>query len=148
MEVQSRTNNVATTTASDSSTIWLFDSVCVLCSWSVRLTLRYEISPLIKFVSIQSTEGRGIAILNGIDPDNPESFLYLEGGQVLAKSDGVFALAKHLKYPLKLVRLGRFMPKFIRDKAYDIIAQNRYKLFGRLDACIVPGEEARDRFVL
>lgn len=132
----------------ESSPIWLFDSVCVLCETSVRFTIRHEIAPNIRFVSIQSVRGREIANENGIDPDDPESFLFIENGETHAKSDGVIALANHLKYPARMIKFGWVVPKFIRDRAYDIIALNRYKLFGRRNECIIPDELMRHRFVL
>ena len=128
--------------------IWLFDSVCVLCENSVKFALRHEKSPDIQFVSIQSESGRVIARQNDIDPDNPESFLFIENGKVYAKSDGVLALAKHLRYPARLLFIGKFIPKRLRDKGYDLIARNRYRLFGRHDQCIAPTPETHHRFIL
>ena len=128
--------------------VWLFDSVCVLCENSVQFALRYEKSSSIQFVSIQSEPGRIIAHQNDIDPDNPESFLFIENNQVFAKSDGVLALAKHLRYPARLLIAGKFIPKILRDWVYDLIARNRYRIFGRHDHCIVPNPETRHRFIL
>jgi predicted DCC family thiol-disulfide oxidoreductase YuxK len=42
---------------------------------------------------------------------------------------------------------ARVLPKVFRDAAYDLIARTRYRLFGRLDQCLVPGAEVRSRFV-
>ena len=132
----------------DSASIWLFDSVCVLCENSVQFALRHEKSSSIQFVSIQSEPGRMIAMQNDIDPDDPESFLFIENNQVFAKSDGVLALAKHLNYPAKLLILLKFIPKSLRDWGYDLIARNRYRIFGRHEHCIVPTAEIRHRFIL
>ena len=128
--------------------IWLFDSVCVLCDNSVQFALRFEKSPSIQFISIQSEPGRKIARQNNVDPDNPESFLFIENGQVFAKSDGVLALANHLRFPARILKIGKIVPKFLRDWAYDLIARNRYRIFGRRDNCIVPNPETRHRFIL
>ena len=128
--------------------IWLFDSVCVLCENSVQFALRHEKSAAIQFVAIQSEPGRVIARQNDIDPDNPQSFLFIENGQVFAKSDGVVALARHLRYPARLLFLVKLLPKRIRDWGYDLIARNRYRLFGRHDQCIAPTPETRHRFIL
>ena len=55
--------------------IMLFDSVCVLCDTSVHFVLKHEKHPLIRFVAIQSEEGRKLADRFGINPDDPESQL-------------------------------------------------------------------------
>ncbi len=128
--------------------IWLFDGVCVLCNGAVQYTLKHEKQPLIRFVSIQSVEGRQLALQHGLDPDDPQSFLFIENGEALPRSDGVIALARHLDGPAGLIPLLRFVPKFLRDFAYDRIARNRYRLFGRKSECPVPDAGIRHRFVL
>jgi predicted DCC family thiol-disulfide oxidoreductase YuxK len=128
--------------------VWLFDSACVLCSGGVRYTLQHEREPLIRFVAIQSDVGRAMARQHGIDPENPDSFLFVDGEKVLKKSDGVLALIKYLNGPARLLLAGRFLPRFLRDWLYDRIARNRYRLFGRMQTCLVPDSAMRQRFVL
>lgn len=128
--------------------IWLFDEVCVLCNGAVQYTLKHEKEPLIRFVSIQSVEGRQLAKQHGLDPDDPQSFLFIDNGEALPRSDGVIALARHLDGPAGLIPLLRFVPKLLRDFAYDRIARNRYRLFGRKSECPVPDAGIRHRFVL
>ena len=128
--------------------VWLFDSECVLCEWGVRYTLQRELEPSIKFVSIQSEAGKSLALENDIDPHDPVTFLFIEDGKVLTKSDGVLALVQHLKGPSRWLRIGQILPKKFRDFLYTIIARNRYAIFGKKDTCIVPEQSHKDRFVL
>ena len=128
--------------------IWLYDGVCVLCSGGVRYTLRHERDHATRFVAIQSAEGRALAERHGIDPDEPDSFLFIEHGQALAKSDGVIGLARHLGGPARLLLLGRLLPKRWRDWLYDRVARNRYSLFGRKQGCELPDPAQRHRFSL
>lgn len=128
--------------------IWLFDSLCVLCSRGVQYTLRHEKTPRIHFVAIQSDAGRAIAERHGIDPDHPTSFLFIENGQALEKSDAVIALSRHLTGPARLGPLFRFVPKGLRDAVYNWIARNRYRMFGKMATCMIPDADQRDRFVL
>ncbi|WP_026941720.1 thiol-disulfide oxidoreductase DCC family protein [Hellea balneolensis] len=128
--------------------IFLFDGHCVLCSRGVHYVLRYEASPDTRFVAILSGEGRKLAALHNINPENPKSFLWIENGQALAASEGVLALLRHVGGPAKFFRLGRIIPRPIRDWLYYTVAKNRYKVFGRTESCYVPTPENRDRFVL
>ncbi|MEM9734324.1 MAG: DCC1-like thiol-disulfide oxidoreductase family protein [Pseudomonadota bacterium] len=128
--------------------IWLYDSVCILCDGAVRFTLAQERAPTINFVAIQSEHGRRLAKAHGLDPDDPVSFLFIENKTARTKSDAVIALAKHLKYPARLLALVRFIPRIVRDKAYDLIAQNRYKIFGKSETCLVPDAAVRSRFTV
>jgi predicted DCC family thiol-disulfide oxidoreductase YuxK len=127
--------------------VWLYDGACALCLVAARYTLAHEIKPSIRFVAVQSREGREIAANHGIDPDDPESFLFLERGRALAKSDGVLAIARRLRGLARLVLLGRFLPRPVRDWLYDRVARSRYRIFGRREICGAPGAAVRDRFI-
>jgi len=133
---------------SPAAPIWLYDGVCALCSGGVRYTLRHERDHDIRFVAIQSREGRALAQSHGIDPDEPDSFLFIENGQALAKSDGVLALTRHLNGPARLLLLGQPLPKRWRDWLYDRVARNRYRLFGRKAFCEMPYPATRHRFTV
>lgn len=128
--------------------VWLFDGVCLLCSGAVRYTLRHEQEPNIRFVAIQSAEGRRLALEHGIDPNEPDTFLFIDNGKALTKSDGVLALVQHLKGPVRFAQIGRIVPRLWRDWLYDRIARNRYQLFGRSETCFLPDAGTRGRFVL
>jgi predicted DCC family thiol-disulfide oxidoreductase YuxK len=39
------------------------------------------------------------------------------------------------------------LPDFPLNTAYDLIARNRYRIFGRYETCLVPRPEYKDRFV-
>ena len=81
--------------------IYLFDGHCVLCSRGVRYVLKYEKAPEVRFVAIQSNEGRRLAEQNGVDPDKPHTFLYVENGKALERTDAVFALAEKVGGPAR-----------------------------------------------
>jgi predicted DCC family thiol-disulfide oxidoreductase YuxK len=42
---------------------------------------------------------------------------------------------------------GIIIPKKLRDVIYRIIAQNRYRLFGKQKSCRIPTPELKDRFL-
>lgn len=128
--------------------IWLFDSHCLLCSAGVQYTLRHEKRASINFWSIQSEKGRALAQAHGVDPDDPTTFLFIEDGQALGKSDAIIALSRHLNGSARLVRITRILPRALRDAVYSVIARNRYKWFGKSDSCIVPSAQTRGRFIL
>lgn len=128
--------------------IWLYDGVCVLCSRAVRFALKHERDHAMRFVSIQSREGRELAERHGIDPDDPQSFLFIVGGRAFAKSDGVLRLVGRLNGSARLILVGWILPKLIRDWLYDRVARNRYQIFGRKTACETPGPAHRHRFSL
>ena len=137
-----------TVRAADGRAIWLYDGLCGFCSWSVRFLLAHERAPSSRFVAIQSKLGKEIAIGYGIDPDMPSTFLFIEDGQAHEKSDGVIVLAAHLRWPWRALAALRVIPKPWRDRAYDVIARNRFRILGRKEVCDLPPPNVRDRFVV
>ena len=127
---------------------WVFDSHCVLCEGGVHYTLKHEKSASIRFVAIGSTEGRRLAVEHGVNPDDPSTFLFIENGLALGKSDAVIALSRHLNGPARMVPWMRILPRRVRDAAYGVIARHRYRLFGKNDLCLLPSAENQHRFVL
>jgi predicted DCC family thiol-disulfide oxidoreductase YuxK len=41
----------------------------------------------------------------------------------------------------------RFVPKELRDTAYRFVARNRYRFFGKKEACWMPTRELKERFL-
>jgi len=130
----------------EAAPVLVYDGFCALCSWTVRHTLAHEITPSIRFVAIQSEEGRALAAADGIDWQNPESLLFLENRRMLKKSEAFFALARQLRGLARFAFLARALPRFVTDAIYDLVARNRYRWFGRETRCAAPNEELRARF--
>lgn len=128
--------------------IYIFDGHCVLCSRGVQWVLKHERNPDMRFVAILSGEGRELAEANGIDPEIPQSFLFIKSGEIYRSSDAVIALARHVGGIGKMAIIGKILPRPLRDWLYGLIARNRYRIFGRTEQCYVPSPENRARFVL
>ena len=129
--------------------IYVYDGVCVLCSRAVQYVLRHDTSDSpIRFVAIKSQEGRQIARDNGVDPNDPHTFIFVDDDGSYVLSDAVFKMAKRAGGPGRFIRVFRFVPKPVRDWFYARLANNRYNWFGKLDHCFLPAELDRHRFVL
>ena len=128
--------------------VYVFDGHCILCSRAVQYVLKHERSPDMRFVAIQSTEGREVAKNNQVDPDDPSTFLLVINDRVLKSSDALVALIRYAGGPARALLPFRFLPRRVRDWLYARIAKNRYRIFGETDTCFVPDPETRARFVL
>lgn len=124
----------------------LYDGVCVLCSGWMRFVASRDADRRFLFTPIQSDYGRALAIKHGIDPDNPQSNAVLIDGAVNLRSDSAIAALSRLP-GYGWVRAFRIVPKPIRDRLYSMIARNRYRWFGRHDACDIGGAKFADRVV-
>jgi predicted DCC family thiol-disulfide oxidoreductase YuxK len=118
----------------------LFDGVCVLCSRGCRFVNKRDRRGYFRFVPIQLAEGRPLAEQLGIDPDRPDSFALVANGQAYVKSEAVLRIARELPH-WRWTWVFHFIPRVIRDAIYDLVARNRYRWFGRRDACILPNSD-------
>jgi predicted DCC family thiol-disulfide oxidoreductase YuxK len=120
----------------------LIDGACVLCAASFRFVARRDHARIFRFAPVQSEFGATAARAIGIDPAQPDSFAVILGGRALLKSTAVIAIARRLpgwSWTASLLAV----PRPIRDWLYDRVARNRFLLFGRRDACMLPTAELR-----
>jgi predicted DCC family thiol-disulfide oxidoreductase YuxK len=118
----------------------LFDGVCILCSRGCRFVSKRDRRGYFRFVPIQLAEGRPLAEQLGIDPDRPDSFAFVANGQAYVKSEAALRIARELPR-WQWTWVFHFIPRVIRDAIYDLVARNRYRWFGRRDACILPNSD-------
>ena len=127
--------------------IVLFDAVCRLCSANAQFILRHDRHAYFRLASMQSEAGAALYRRFGIDPEDPESLLVVDGDLMFRDSDAVIRIYSGLGWPWRAAAAARFLPKRVRDPAYRWIARNRYRLFGRRKVCWAPSPEWRDRFL-
>jgi predicted DCC family thiol-disulfide oxidoreductase YuxK len=124
----------------------LFDGVCVFCSRWVRFVADRDKAKRFRFTTIQSAYGARLAQALGIDPDDPDTNAVIHGGLAYKKSDGALTVLSHLP-GWGFTRALFAVPKPLRDAVYNLIARNRYRIFGKFDACIVPDAKLRARVI-
>ena len=124
----------------------LFDGICNLCNGSVQFILKRDTGKIFYFASLQSDYGRKLLNQFNLPTDNFNSFILYENGKIYTKSTGVIKMFELLK-GWKWIKIFRFVPKFIRDTVYSLIAKNRYKWFGKKEECWVPTPEWEIRFL-
>lgn len=125
----------------------VFDGVCALCSFWVRFVAPRDPAGLYRFAPIQSEAGAELARRFGIDPDYPQTNVVVRDGRAWFKSDAALRVLADLP-GWRWTRLLRPVPRVVRDFLYDRIARNRYRLFGRHEACMMPTPELKARFLL
>ena len=123
----------------------LYDGVCVFCSRWIRFIAARDVTRRFRFTAIQSAYGTRLAQAFGIDPDDPDTNAVIHGGvalfQIRRRADGAVASAG-----LALgTRCCVSVPKPLRDTVYNLVARNRYRIFGKYEECFVPDAEMRAR---
>jgi predicted DCC family thiol-disulfide oxidoreductase YuxK len=133
--------------AGDGDAIIVFDGVCVLCNGWVRFLLRHDRNGRYRFAAMQSAAGRELLAAHGLDPNNPSSLLLIEGGRAYADTDAIRRVLAGLGGAWRIAQLTVLIPRGLRDPLYRHVARNRYRWFGRREACLLPPAEERERFL-
>ena len=122
----------------------LYDGVCVFCSRWIRFVAARDTKRHFRFTAIQSGYGTRLAQAFGIDPDDPDTNAVIRGGNAFFKSDAALTVLGALP-GWGWVRVLRSAPKPLRDAVYNLVARNRYRIFGKYDECFVPDAGMRAR---
>jgi predicted DCC family thiol-disulfide oxidoreductase YuxK len=124
----------------------LFDGVCVFCSRWVRFVAARDVEKRFRFTTIQSSYGARLARTFGIDPTDPDTNAVVYGGKAHLQSDAALTVLSTLP-GWRWARALLLVPKPLRDAVYGLIARNRYRIFGKYDACMVPDANLRARVI-
>jgi predicted DCC family thiol-disulfide oxidoreductase YuxK len=131
----------------DDQPIIVFDGKCVLCSGFANLVMRRDLNHRFRLLAAQTPLGAALYRHFGLDPIDYETAVLIEGGEAFVKSDASIRILARLGLPWSLARLGRLIPLRLRDRLYDFVARNRFRWFGRREACYLPAPSDADRFI-
>jgi predicted DCC family thiol-disulfide oxidoreductase YuxK len=131
----------------DAGPVAFVDGTCGLCTRSARLLARLDRSGEVRICPVGSPLGRAVLAHFGLDPDDPDSWLWLEDGRAYTSLDGIVRLGRRVGGVGRLFAVARVLPRPAQDWLYRRIARNRYALAGRTDLCAVPDEGLRRRLL-
>ncbi|MTB49396.1 thiol-disulfide oxidoreductase DCC family protein [Lewinella sp. W8] len=128
--------------------ILFFDGVCNLCHGAVQWFLKRDKRGVLRFASLQSDLAAELLPKHGVDLEALSSLVLYRDGKVYTHSDGAMEAARLLGgvwTPLSTAL--KIFPRGLRDAVYNWIAANRYRWFGKKEACWLPRPEWKARFV-
>jgi predicted DCC family thiol-disulfide oxidoreductase YuxK len=126
----------------------LYDGECGLCDRTVQFLLRHDHRGVLSYAPLQGETARPFV---GDKPAVDTMLLVerLDDGstRISARSRGVFRTLAKLGGIWRVLAWLRVLPAFLTDLGYRLIAANRVRWFGRVDACRVPDPAVRQRFL-
>jgi len=148
---------------SSTQNIILFDGVCNLChgvvNWVIANdpNMNFKFLPLQKLDRIEQLQDISEALLHKIKKahkyqspgrDNDwHTVMLLEDGVLHEKSTAVLRICRRLSGLYPVLYTYVLIPKGLRDWIYDVVAENRYRWFGKKLQCMVPKTNQADRFI-
>ena len=134
--------------SADKGPILFFDGFCNLCNQSVQFVIKHDAQAKVRFSPLQNEAGQAareaVKELLGYVPD---SLILLDKGQYYTQSDAALHLALYLDGSWKHLARLRIIPALLRNAVYRLIADNRYRLWGKKEACMIPTPALKARFL-
>ena len=132
--------------------IILYDGVCGLCNRLNLLVLRRDRRDRFRFASLQSGFAGTILSRHGKDPKDLNTLYLVENPEESAerlhsRSQAIFRILSGLGGIWMVGSVLRFLPRIVLDRAYNWIAKNRYRLFGKYDTCPLPDPQWKAKFL-
>jgi predicted DCC family thiol-disulfide oxidoreductase YuxK len=153
-------------TSTDCRKIVLYDGLCGMCDGVVQFLLRHDKRDAFRFAPQQGQAARQILGRQTLQRQTPDrhalgsatGFAALDTicvienyespqEQVYTKSDAALRIADGLGGIWTFALAARLLPRSFRDACYDLVARNRYRIFGRRTECRIPTADDRHKFL-
>lgn len=134
-------------------TLMLYDGVCGLCDFGVQFILERDKRDHFQFAALQTDLAATILGRHHIDAKEMATFYIIDhvgtdAETVRDRSQAVLRVLQRLGGLYAIIGVfGRVFPRFVLDAFYRVVAKNRYRWFGKRDACRLPSPSERLKFV-
>ena len=122
----------------------LFDGVCGMCNRSVDFLMSIDSRNLLLFSPLQ---GEFAAKEAKEETADLSTVVFYDDGILHRRSGAVLRILGQLGGMWSSAYLLLVVPAPVRDWVYGLIARNRYKFFGKREACRMPTKEEREKFL-
>jgi predicted DCC family thiol-disulfide oxidoreductase YuxK len=127
--------------------IILFDGVCNFCNFWVNFIIDRDAADSFRFAALQSDKGQELLKKFKLNTGDFDTFILIDDEKFYKKSTAALRISKKLNGAWKIFYSLIIIPKPIRDFVYSLIANNRYKFFGKREVCRVPTEQEKNKFL-
>lgn len=128
-------------------TVVLFDGVCKLCNGWAKFLIQHDRYHRVRLATVQSLEGQALLSWAGLAVDAFDTMAVIRDRHYWVRSEAFFEVVAKLPAAWPILGLLRIFPRWLRDWAYDRVALNRYRLFGKHDVCLLPTPDHERRFL-
>ncbi len=128
-------------------TVVLFDGVCKLCNGWAKFLIRHDRAQRVRLASVQSPAGQALLAWAGLPLQQFDTMAVIRDRHYWVRSEAILEVVALLPWVWRPLKLLRYIPRVLRDWAYDRIALNRYRLFGKYDVCLLPSPDHERRFL-
>ena len=125
----------------------LFDGVCGLCDRLVSFLVRVDHARTLRYAPLQGETAQALRERFPEIPADLASMAFVDDGRVYLRSRAVLRVLGTLGWPWRAFAVFSWLPLWLTDAGYRLVARTRYGIFGKLDACRLPNEEEKSLFL-
>jgi predicted DCC family thiol-disulfide oxidoreductase YuxK len=125
----------------------VFDGECVLCSAFVQWVMANDPQGRFRFTPAQGPLGQALYADLGLDTVAFETNLLVADGVVFGKLAAIVETCRRLGGVWRAAGVLKLLPAGLGDWGYDLIARNRYRLFGARETCWLPSAQMAERVI-
>ena len=124
--------------------IVVFDGVCVLCNKFFNWLIKNDKDEKFMYTNFQSDFSKK----NNLKLKDINSVAVIKtNGEKIYKVEAVYYILKKIDRYFIVQILLKLLPLFLTNICYDLIANFRYRIFGKYETCIIPNENVRKNFI-
>ena len=124
--------------------IVVFDGVCVLCNRFFNWLIKNDKNEKFMYTNFQSDFSKK----NNLKLKEINSVAVIKtNGEKIYKVQAVYYILKKIDRYFIVRILLKLLPLFLKNICYDLIANFRYRIFGKYETCIIPNENVRKNFI-
>jgi len=119
-----------------------FDGICLLCSVLVNFIMLHDKNNIFLFSALQSDFAK-----KNLPNQNLDTVYYQNNSKIYQKSEAILKILFDLGGIWKIFIVFLILPKFLRDFFYDVVANFRYRVWGKQLECRLPSESEKSKFI-
>ena len=124
--------------------IVVFDGVCVLCNRFFNWLIKNDKDEKFMYTNFQSDFSKK----NNLKLKDINSVAVIKtNGEKIYKVQAVYYILKKIDRYFIVRIILKLLPLFLTNICYDLIANFRYRIFGKYETCIIPNENVRKNFI-
>lgn len=125
--------------------ILFFDGVCLFCNRIVLWLLKFDKAERLSFATLQGKRAQNY--LSTAELKSLDTVIFYDGNKKYYKSEAFFKILSLLPWYFYPMYILKIFPSSFLDIIYDLIAQNRHKIFGKSEVCFIPSKKNAHRFL-
>lgn len=129
-----------------SSPIVFIDSDCIFCNFWGNYIVKNDQTKSIFISTPKSKIFEEAKLKHHTFPNSSETIILYLKGKYYSKSEAVIKIAILMKSWYSILAVGYLVPKFIRNKIYDLIASRRKSIMK--NDCVISELRTREKFII